>query len=148
MRRTAGAGVGVAARPSLPGWGSSTAAALTAARAVRYSRSVLQLREDQLDVLMPPRAEFVAQTCAHVAAIWRAECARLGPAALEQHVRTAITRARRYGFDRKGPARRFVELVMTFGPELEQLPWAREPLTRPRPDIDALWRAAMAELER
>ncbi|MFO0636040.1 MAG: hypothetical protein U0168_24645 [Nannocystaceae bacterium] len=63
-------------------------------------------------------------------------------------MRTAITRARRYGFDCKGPARRFVELVMTFGPEPEQPPWARELLTRPRPDIDALWRAAMAELER
>ena len=109
---------------------------------------MLQIREDQLDVLMPPRADFVAQTCAHVAAIWRSECARLGPKALEQRVRTAIVRARRYGFDRKGPARRFVELVITFGPELEQLPWAREHLTQPRPDIDALWRAALAELDR
>lgn len=109
---------------------------------------MLRIREDQLDVLMPPRGDFVAQTCAHVAAIWRAECARLGPQALQQRVVAAILRARRHGFVRAGAARRYVELVMLLGAEFERLPWAHEVLARPRPNIDTLWRAAMAALDR
>lgn len=73
----------------------------------------------------------------HLAEFAPGHAAALGNPALRQLVKTGIARAKRVGFDMRGPARFYIELMVTFGSDFDTdplLPWTHYLRARVEPD--------------
>mgnify|MGYP001248209479 CR=1 FL=1 len=115
---------------------------------------MLRIRPDQLRALDEPTSEFLARTEQHLREVWTEECDELGQTGVREHVLGAFADARAHGLTSEFDVVRFIDLSMAFGRDFPGQAWCVSLFERTRSegsaalDVDALWRAAEAELDR
>lgn len=86
---------------------------------------MLKLRQQHLDAFAAQKAAlFTGRVVAHVKAVWPAECAELGDAAVVEGVQSAIQRAVAFGFILEHDLVRFVDLTFILAADFDTNPLA------------------------
>ena len=84
---------------------------------------MLVIRREQMEALRAPRwREFAALATRHCRFRHPVECSQMTDEALESLVRAGLRRARSYHFDQSQDLMRFLDLLLTVGPDADQQP--------------------------
>ena len=97
----------------------------------------MQIRREQLEALENAAARrFESEIVEHVREFAPRLFSILGEPAVRAFARNGIVRAAKYGFSQRGPAKLYVEMMLSFGTEFDsdpQLPWASQVLSDQAP---------------
>jgi hypothetical protein len=87
---------------------------------------MFKLRQEHLDAFEAQVVNlFVSRVMEHIKAVWPAECAELGDAAVAETVRSAIRRAAALGLSSEFDVVRFVDLEFILAKDFDTNPFAR-----------------------
>src|ERR1035438_2811932 len=89
---------------------------------------MLTIRKEQMAVFSEPAInDYVKRTAVHLKERFPEKCEALGEPKVHETVKYGIQRSASYGITTEGDVRRYIDLMLTFGPEFDQdpeLPWA------------------------
>ena len=112
-----------------------------------YDLHMLTIRREQMDALVAARwRDFVPVACDHCRTRHPETCSAMEEQQLRETVETGLRRARIYGFERASSLIRYLDFVLTLGPDFDRLPWVAEILAlrqyQPEARLDLLSRTA------
>lgn len=89
---------------------------------------MLTIRKEQLAVFREPAInDYMKRTVIHLNERFPEKCEALGEAKVQETVKYGIQRSASYGITTEGDVRRYIDLMLMFGPDFDQnpgLPWA------------------------
>jgi hypothetical protein len=111
---------------------------------------MLTIRKEQLEVFRGPAVDaFVKRVVTHLNECFSEKCKSLGEPKVREMVKYGIQRSASYGIGLEKDVSRYIDLMMTFGPDFDQdpeLPWAasilnNRALINPTTKVDRLYKA-------
>jgi hypothetical protein len=112
--------------------------------------NMLTIRKEQMAVFREPAiSDYVKRTIVHLKECFSEKCDALGEQELGKIVRHGIQRSASYRITTEGDVRRYIDLMLRFGPDFDQdpeLPWAssilnNKALINPSTKVDRLYKA-------
>ena len=111
---------------------------------------MLTITKPQMAVFREPAInDYVKRTVVHLNESFPEKCEALGEAKVRETVKYGILRSASYGISTEGDVRRYVDLMVKFGPDFDQdpeLPWAasilnNQAIINPTTKINRLYKA-------
>jgi hypothetical protein len=111
---------------------------------------MLTIRKEQMAVFREPAInDYVKRVVVHLSERFPEKCEALGDPKVSETVKYGIQRSASYGIATEGDVRRYIDLMIMFGPDFDQdpeLPWAssilnNRTLINPTTKIERLYKA-------
>lgn len=117
---------------------------------------MLTIRKEQMAVFREPAInDYVKRTVVHLNERFPEKCEALGEPKVRELIRYGIGRAASYGITAEGDVRRYIDLMLMFGPDFDQdpeLPWAasilnNQALINPTTKVDRMYKEVKEQEE-
>lgn len=117
---------------------------------------MLTIRKEQMAVFREPAInDYVKRTVVHLNERFREQCEALGEAKVRETVKYGVQRSASYGVTTEGDVRRYIDLMLMFGPDFDQdpeLPWAasilnNKALINPTTKVDRIYQEVKEQEE-
>ena len=111
---------------------------------------MLTIRKEQMAVFREPALnDYAKRMVVHLNETFPEKCEALGDAKIRETVKYGIQRSASYGITTEGDVRRYIDLMVMFGPDFDQdpeLPWAgsilgNQAIINPTTKINRLYKA-------